>query len=155
MFSDGSTMTGMVDDSGNLTLNMEGRWGIMSFFPAHGPNSWNIDNSSTLPAPVTGIYEALTTGNSISYHPTTGDPVFNMTGMALAGTPGSWTGRLVSAGNVGTAWGPFDGTPYSEIFNITVTGTAASPVPIPAAAWLFGSGLLGLVGLVRRKKVVT
>lgn len=28
-----------------------------------------------------------------------------------------------------------------------------SPVPIPAAAWLFGSGLLGLIGVARRKKV--
>lgn len=28
----------------------------------------------------------------------------------------------------------------------------ASVVPVPAAAWLFGSGLIGLVGLARRKK---
>ena len=27
-----------------------------------------------------------------------------------------------------------------------------SPVPVPAAVWLFGSGLLGLVGFARRKK---
>lgn len=27
-----------------------------------------------------------------------------------------------------------------------------SAVPIPAAAWLFGSGLLGLIGIARRKK---
>jgi hypothetical protein len=27
-----------------------------------------------------------------------------------------------------------------------------SPVPIPAAVWLFGSGLLGLIGIARRKK---
>lgn len=27
-----------------------------------------------------------------------------------------------------------------------------SPVPVPAAAWLFGSGLLGLAGFARRKK---
>jgi hypothetical protein len=27
-----------------------------------------------------------------------------------------------------------------------------SAVPIPATAWLFGSGLLGLVGIARRKK---
>ncbi len=27
-----------------------------------------------------------------------------------------------------------------------------SPVPLPAAAWLFGSGLLGLMGVARRKK---
>jgi len=39
-----------------------------------------------------------------------------------------------------------------------VTFTSASgqfltaPVPIPAAAWLFGSGLLGLIGVARRKK---
>jgi hypothetical protein len=27
-----------------------------------------------------------------------------------------------------------------------------SPVPVPAAVWLFGSGLVGLVGIARRKK---
>ena len=29
-----------------------------------------------------------------------------------------------------------------------------SPVPVPAAAWLFGSGLLGLVGVARRRSVL-
>ncbi|VAW79336.1 hypothetical protein MNBD_GAMMA15-1239 [hydrothermal vent metagenome] len=29
-----------------------------------------------------------------------------------------------------------------------------SPVPVPAAIWLFGSGLLGLVGVARRRKAV-
>ena len=29
---------------------------------------------------------------------------------------------------------------------------SVSPVPVPAAVWLFGSGLLGLVGMSRRKK---
>ena len=27
----------------------------------------------------------------------------------------------------------------------------ANPVPIPAAVWLFGSGLLGLIGIIRKK----
>lgn len=46
--------------------------------------------------------------------------------------------------------------------NITGDGTTTttalhkisnvSAVPLPAAAWLFGSGILGLVGLARRKK---
>ncbi len=35
----------------------------------------------------------------------------------------------------------------SLIYNLTPT------VPVPAAAWLFGSGLLGLSGVVRRKAV--
>ena len=33
----------------------------------------------------------------------------------------------------------------------TFQGTV-SAVPVPAAVWLFGSGLLGLVGVARRKK---
>jgi hypothetical protein len=31
-------------------------------------------------------------------------------------------------------------------------GVRISAVPVPAAAWLFGSGLLGLVGIARKKK---
>lgn len=31
---------------------------------------------------------------------------------------------------------------------------AVTPVPIPAAVWLFGSGLLGLMGFARRKKTM-
>jgi hypothetical protein len=34
-----------------------------------------------------------------------------------------------------------------------LTYGAPSAVPVPAAAWLFGSGLLGLVGIARRKRV--
>jgi hypothetical protein len=39
-------------------------------------------------------------------------------------------------------------------YNLTLGGTVAttpSAVPVPAAAWLFGSGLLGLVGVARRR----
>jgi hypothetical protein len=32
------------------------------------------------------------------------------------------------------------------------TFAAASPVPIPAAVWLFSSGLIGLIGVARRKR---
>lgn len=37
------------------------------------------------------------------------------------------------------------------IDNISVTADVAA-VPVPAAAWLFGSSLLGLVGMAKRKK---
>lgn len=36
-------------------------------------------------------------------------------------------------------------------YGIHMTGTV-SAVPVPAAAWLFGSGLIGLVGAARRKR---
>jgi hypothetical protein len=57
-------------------------------------------------------------------------------------------------GNNGT------GTPQSYILgsatldtsgNLTITGNAPA-VPLPAAVWLFGSGVLGLVGVSRRRK---
>jgi hypothetical protein len=34
---------------------------------------------------------------------------------------------------------------------LTVGSTSTSPVPLPAAVWLFGSGLLGLIGVGRRR----
>ena len=35
---------------------------------------------------------------------------------------------------------------------VTVDVQIVPPVPVPAAVWLFGSGLIGLVGVARRKK---
>ena len=40
-------------------------------------------------------------------------------------------------------------------FNVHVAALGTTTVPVPAAAWLFGSGLLGLTGIARRKKQAT
>ena len=40
----------------------------------------------------------------------------------------------------------------SAIFGGQTRAFLLNPVPVPAAVWLFGSGLIGLVGLARRKK---
>jgi hypothetical protein len=37
-------------------------------------------------------------------------------------------------------------------YTLPGSGFGQSAVPIPAAAWLFGSGLLGLIGIARRNK---
>ncbi len=50
----------------------------------------------------------------------------------------------------------FDGG-YVLVFDsaaIEVGLTNVSPVPVPAALWLFGSGLIGLVAVARRKETV-
>ena len=49
--------------------------------------------------------------------------------------------------------GPFQGFNANfDAQSLTVTGYEPSAVPVPAAVWLFGSGLLGLVGVARRRK---
>ena len=49
------------------------------------------------------------------------------------------------------------GLPYSDTWSHTAKFATShisvyGVVPVPAAVWLFGSGLLGLVGIARRKK---
>jgi len=52
-----------------------------------------------------------------------------------------WTSLIVG--------GPFNG----QIGTYNVTGTyAVAAIPVPAAAWLMGSGLIGLVGVARRRR---
>jgi len=50
------------------------------------------------------------------------------------------------------ALGTFDG--FDDNFgSISGTWDATTYVPVPAALWLFGSGLIGLAGFARRKKL--
>jgi hypothetical protein len=123
-------MGGTIDGSGNMELDPTGRLAIAQFFAdSIGLQPWNIDDAPDIGA-VTGLYEPWTTGISTNKDPA-GIDLVNTT---LVGTPlqdagaGVWVGTLVSAGNVGTAWGPFVKTPYTEIFDITIT-QPGPPVP--------------------------
>ena len=58
-------------------------------------------------------------------------------------------GSLTTVNAPGMENGPFPG--FNAAFNLTAPGLV-SAVPVPAAVWLFGSGLLGLVGVARRKQ---
>jgi hypothetical protein len=43
------------------------------------------------------------------------------------------------------------GVRFGNISLLGTWSTSVSAVPVPAAIWLFGSGLLGLIGMARRK----
>lgn len=49
-----------------------------------------------------------------------------------------------------SGWGP-DDNHDDHVIGLTVEAGPYSVVPLPAAAWLFGSGLLGLVAAARRR----
>ncbi len=70
---------------------------------------------------------------------------------------GTATGLWNSAtGDYQMAWTVALNDPRHPAFGSFVTWTVhgvASPVPVPAAVWLFGSGLLGLAGIARRKHI--
>ena len=81
------------------------------------------------------------------------NPAFSLTGVPITGSDATgYTGELIAAGNIGTAWLFFADTQYSERYDISIVTAGAPPIPVPAAVWLFGSGLLGLVGVARRRK---
>jgi hypothetical protein len=110
-------------------------------------NVWNINSvfsdceSSEYVAPTAS--NCLWTGGS--------NPAGNnaSTVFLLASTDNDGDGTL---GIPMIAQGLYGGGPFAGFnFNFNLQGSM-TVVPIPAAAWLFGSGLLGLVGVARRKK---
>ena len=62
-------------------------------------------------------------------------------------------GNTIGVGGNPMQDGPFIGFNANfDATSLTVTGYTPAAIPVPAAVWLFGSGLLGLVGVARRKK---
>ncbi len=52
---------------------------------------------------------------------------------------------------LGTSWAGWNGQSFTSFdYSVTTIGVT-NPVPVPAAVWLFGSGLLGLLGVVRKR----
>ncbi len=58
--------------------------------------------------------------------------------------------RFLTAGDYTLILGGYDGTTAGTNLAYTATITAA-PVPLPAAVWMFGAGLMGWLGIQKRK----
>ncbi|MDH5189856.1 MAG: VPLPA-CTERM sorting domain-containing protein [Gammaproteobacteria bacterium] len=123
-----------------------------------------ITNASTTSFDLTGRVASMSaygiTDKKWDYAPfTTGTTASNLigsdTGVAVANVGDingdgvdDYTAVFKSAGEFGPEWGDVYPMPYFEVWNVEIV----SAVPVPAALWLFGSGLLGLAGIARRRK---
>ena len=77
-----------------------------------------------------------------------------MPGSLLA--PGSFTFEATPGDYFLSFFGFADASSSTMLgqYGIEVRMTEMPEIPIPAAVWLFGSGLLGLIGIARRRKAV-
>ncbi len=124
------------DDDGSLFtpgFTLWKNWDETSSSSKHGP--WNADpsNPGTL-----GSNELDYIGHA-STTTAGGDAVLNA--ILAPGKYSLWIGGNASGKTT---------TDQSYQLNIST-----SPVPVPAAAWLFGSAILGLMGVKRRKKALS
>jgi hypothetical protein len=133
-----------------MTFDPTGRIGAVSGFPALGTPPWNIDDFSV---PGSTTYQTFSTGTATAATGTINGAGLVNIGDVNGDLVDDYSAILVSAGQVGSAWGGFFGATYFEAWNVSLLSKpGTTPIPVPAAVWLFGSGLLGLVGVARRKK---
>lgn len=149
--TDSLSGTGSVDSSGQLTLNYSGDLSVL-LFPA---------GSNTVALTVTETLDGTLSGNTWSAAGT-GNWQLNSCNNVGSATLCGYLGTLPLNNSMTNVNGSFDvstgGVITSDVnfttpatFTMNTTDTV-SPVPLPATAWLFGSGLLGLVGTARRDR---
>lgn len=122
--------TGIVVGAGQVGGHILFNWGAANASTSCGQDNCGID--------VVNVWDVATAGGVTTY--TSTDVAANRVGgngiPSVLGPDGVLGLQMID--------GPF------KTFNANFNFTTA--VPVPAAVWLFGSGLLGLVGVARRKK---
>ena len=96
-------------------------------------------------------WDAASTGTGIINRSTTSTDLDDQLNFSLNNGDEFYLMAALSAGADGDGASALSWSTLTMEFNTTDL-QAASVVPLPAAVWLFGSGLLGLVGMARRKK---
>jgi len=121
----------------NGASGLAGPWDPTFLFESEGDNS--------TPGSLIGL--AFGTQTFPTPDPVNGDQPIARLIFDVVGNAGT-TDILLANNPLG--WSPALTEPYVP-GEVTVEASV-SPVPVPAAVWLFGSGLLGLVGVARRRR---
>ena len=164
-------------NTAGLTGVWTGTYTFAMFSPGGGPVgtpsapqawTWDFDagsvtiaNTSTFYASVWTARDVTITDNGTSYGPALGQGDVNMLfdWSVNTGIPVTHGWDVVASGNAAG-----DTASASALFATITAGSAVFPlfqpnfngsltkVPVPAAVWLMGSGLIGLVGVARRRR---
>ena len=123
---------------------------------ANGMNSWSGAVNATPPSDLipgqNGAVVAFNNANSPSTRTGTAEKLFNSFNVAMAGNLDQLL-NLVQ-GDSELVDNPLLGKGQAMLFangNFQITGGQLAPIPVPAAVVLFGTGVIGLVGIARRK----
>jgi hypothetical protein len=153
-----SVGTGVLDDNGTLTVQVSN-----TYFqdPAHAPvHQYDAVETLTFIGTIDNVAHTFSYTQEgmhvVSCVPTGGYSTgcTNVVDSPLAASTNPWTisiaDGITTSRTLGSALPAF-GVYTSSTTNFTAH-VATPAVPVPAAAWLFGSGLAGLAGTARRRK---
>ena len=102
--------------------------------------SWALDNGETLGFP--NQFQVAWNGNV----------VFDQTNIPQQGFQAYSVNLIATDSITGLQFGFQNDPTFFHLDNVSVdVASGPTPVPVPAAVWLLASGLLGLVGITRRK----
>ena len=106
--------------------------------------TWNTSLAPGCSIGVDANFSDNTGGGCMGINPSGAAPLVLDTAVSV----GDYTPGQQGIGGSPMPDGPFQG----HNFNFDITSLTVTSVPVPAAVWLFGSGLLGLIGVARRKR---
>ena len=132
------TTSGGVPDGGGSTLFSQ-LYPVTDIVPVDDPSS-----NEFLSIDVSSANISVSPGDTLALAVTHAGNNWVQWNSVLGGY-GSGSG-FVGDGDLVTSWRLINNLDYDLVFR-----TYVSTVPVPAAVWLFGSGLLGLIGVARRK----
>ena len=144
----------LVDWNGSFDMPLHIEWNAEGLFNAidTGLQAGDVLSGSTLyhDSNGNGIQDAGELGTDIFSATPYSDL---LTSSSLTHTSGGSAPMAGTINSLGLTDAPFQG--IKGYFDIGTGNSihiiSVSAVPVPAAAWLFGSGLLGLIGVARRK----
>ena len=104
----------------------------------------------------TGLFGANSSGNTISGHYSLGPGIYSLVvgGTNMTDLAALLSHAIATNGDYTTPSGALTGYNNARLarnFNIQFN---VAPVPLPAAVWLFGSGLVGVIAFARRRMSV-